>query len=79
MTDKDQFSDEPFQYQETGNGSVHIIHSGRIIKTLKGNSAIKFIIKVSSADKTSQQLSMAKATGQFKFGNERLGKRSLKR
>lgn len=50
---------------------VMISSNNRIVTTLKGKEARKFVMKIRSMDDTSQQLLMAKATGQFKFGNER--------
>jgi len=49
-----------------------MISSGtRILTTLKGKEARKFLMKVKILDESGQQLLMAKTTGQFKFGNER--------
>lgn len=48
-----------------------ISSNNRVVTTLKGKDSRKFIMKIRSLDEANQQLLMAKATGQFKFGNER--------
>jgi hypothetical protein len=71
MTRDDPLAGEPFSYRQTRDGLVLISHSGRIVKTLRGAEARKFIAKAAVADARTAQLLMAKVTGQFKFGNER--------
>ena len=66
--------DRQFSYQETKSEIVMISSHGRTVTTLKGNAALKFLMKVQSLDDKGQQLLMAKATGQFKFGNEKAQK-----
>ena len=51
----------------------------RVVTTLKGKEARKFLMNARSLDEGGQQLLMAKTTGQFKFGNERTGKESNQR
>ena len=62
----------PFSYRKTKDGQVQIFHENRPAKTLKGNEAIRTLIKLENSDEHSAQLHMAKITGQFKFGNEAL-------
>jgi hypothetical protein len=49
-----------------------------MVKTLKGKRAERFIAQVEGLDDAESQLYMAKATGNFKRGNEREGKHRLK-
>lgn len=66
--------DCPFSYLETKQGAVQIFCRNRMARTLRGKEALQFMDKVANADTQAQQLLMARVTGQFKFGNERLGK-----
>jgi hypothetical protein len=65
-----------FSYRATKDGKVLIAWHGKPIVTLKGGKAKSFIEKTSVANEEQQQLLMARATGNFKHGNERVGKRS---
>lgn len=57
-----------FTYDTRKNGEVIISHGGRTVTTLRGKAAERFIKKVAVGDP--QQL-MARATGNYKRGNER--------
>ncbi len=63
---------EGFSYERRGS-EVAIFHHGRCAATLRGEAARKFLRKVESGDP--QQL-MARATGNYKRGNERSGRRA---
>ncbi|MER7664403.1 MULTISPECIES: hypothetical protein [unclassified Streptomyces] len=58
-----------FTYEQRGDGSVVITHRGRSAGTLRGPRAEKFLAEVGSGD---AQLVMARWTGAYKFGNERV-------
>ncbi len=66
--------DEIFSYQATKDGAIFLFWQGRHVKTLRGKTATSFLTKIAGADHTTAQLIMAKATGNFKRGNERKGK-----
>jgi len=68
------FEDEPFSYFATKSGLIQISYNGKTITTLSGKDGMKFISKVESGDRKNAQLLMAKATGNFKHGNERISK-----
>ena len=70
-TDHDPLANEPFAYTATKNGTLQLHARGRIVKTMKGKAASSLLEKLESADKAQRQRLLAKATGQFKFGNER--------
>ena len=74
MPSDNPLADEPFSYQETNDGRVQVFHKGRLAISLTGKEATRFLLKVETADARTAQLAMAKVTGQFKFGNERVGK-----
>jgi hypothetical protein len=67
----DPLSGEPFEYQETKDGKIFLFYKGKHIETLTGAAAVKFLARASSADPRGVQLLMAKATKNFKRGNER--------
>ena len=72
-------SHEQFSYRETKDGRVQLFSAGRLAKTLTGNDAARFLSRIASLRDDAAQLLMAKATGQFRFGNERLSKLKGKR
>ncbi|WP_327357006.1 hypothetical protein [Streptomyces sp. NBC_01304] len=61
-----------FTYDEHADGSVTITHQGRAAGTLRGARAAKFLAEAASGD---QQLVMARWTGAYKHGNERVARR----
>jgi hypothetical protein len=60
-----------FDYRTTKDGQVFISYLGRDVTTLRGGAAERFLDRVRSAGKRESQLVMARATGNFKRGNER--------
>ncbi len=63
--------DEVFTYQTGKDGKVFIFWYRKQVKILKGKEAQKFLAKIAVLDHKEAQLVMAKATGNFKRGNER--------
>ena len=68
--------DEVFTYQEGKDNKVFIFWHGKQVKILKGKAAQKFMAKITGLEHKEAQLVMAKATGNFKRGNERSGKQN---
>jgi hypothetical protein len=60
-----------FAWQATKDGRVRISWQGRVVTTLAGAPAARFLREVEDADEEAQQLLLARATGNFKRGNER--------
>jgi hypothetical protein len=60
-----------FEYRTTKDGKIFISYEGRHVTTLKGGQVRAFIERVVDADEDKVQLALAKATGNFKRGNER--------
>lgn len=60
-----------FSYRTTKQGDVFIDHQGRHVVTLRGKAAERLLARVSGASSDEAQLALAKATGNFKRGNER--------
>ena len=63
---------EGFHYQKRLNGTVYISHHGREAATLRGSRAAKFLDEVEAGD---PQEVMARWTGNYKRGNERMGRK----
>jgi hypothetical protein len=61
---------EMFAFKITKNKKVFISWFGKHVTTLKGNKANNFIKSMENIGNKEAQLLMAKATGQFKHGNE---------
>lgn len=61
-----------FSYQTVKDGRVMLYWYQRHVKTLNGKEAQKFLSAINSCEtEKDAQLVMAKATGNFKRGNER--------
>lgn len=68
---RDGLDSEPFEFQQTKDGTVRISHRGKVVTTLAGREAERFLLRAAGASGQALQLLMAKATGNFKRGNER--------
>ena len=79
MDNIDPLIDEPFGFRETRDGLALISFRGKLVTTLAGKAAERFLNKAHAASPRDQQLLMAKATGHFKHGNERAGKQAAKK
>ncbi|MFE7064862.1 hypothetical protein ABN702_21035 [Bacillus haimaensis] len=73
---RNRLSEEPFTYQITKKGIVFIHYEGKQIKIVKDKEAERLIAKIQEVEDnmTEVQLLLAKITGNFKRGNEKLGK-----
>ena len=65
--------DEVFTYQVSKDEKVFIYWHDKQVKILNGKEARRFINKIADLNHKEVQLVMAKATGNFKRGNERAG------
>ncbi|MCR9259258.1 MAG: hypothetical protein NXH95_06020 [Pseudomonadaceae bacterium] len=74
MTDTDPLAEQPFSFRANKSGLVHITYLGTHVTTLSGKVAQRFLSRVEGADDHAAQLAMAKATGNFKRGNEKRAK-----
>ncbi len=66
-----RLAESPFDYQASKDGRVMLRAHGKIVKTLAGREASQFLAKASGLEGQDLQLLLARATGQFKFGNEK--------
>ncbi|MGG2016216.1 hypothetical protein [Bacillus sp. S10(2024)] len=73
---QNRLSKEPFAYQITKKGTVIIYYGGKQIKIVKDREAERLIARIKEVEDnvTAVQLLLAKMTGNFKRGNEKLGK-----
>ena len=77
---RNKLGEEPFAYQIMKSGKVAISYKGKQIKIVKDKEAERLIEKIKAVEdnKTEVQLLLAKITGNFKHGNEKLGKNKRK-
>jgi hypothetical protein len=68
---RNRFDEDVFTYQTNKDGIVFISWYGKRVKIVHGQKAKKFLSRIQDADRREAQLIMAKATGNFKRGNER--------
>lgn len=67
--------EEIFAYRTTKDKKVFISWRGKQVTTLSGAKAERFIEEITDADGKDAQLIMAKATGNFKRGNEKANRK----
>jgi hypothetical protein len=61
-----------FTWRRRKNGDVEILHKGRLASTLRGNDAAEFLSAADSSELIDLQPLMARITGNYKHGNERM-------
>ena len=69
------FEEEIFTYKISKDKKVFISWRGKPITILNGVKAESFIADIAKVEGREAQLIMAKATGNFKRGNEKIAKR----
>ena len=62
--------EQPFTFRQRGDGSVALFWKGRRVTVLTGKLAQNFLAAAPECTGQELQLLMAKATGNFKRGNE---------
>ena len=75
MEGADPLGSMPFSYATRADGSIVISYHAAPVTILRGRAAERFAARVDGADGLGAQHLMARATGNFKRGNERVGKR----
>jgi hypothetical protein len=66
-----QPGDTPFSYATRADGTVVISYHAAPVTILRGKAAARFATRMTGADADAAQQLMARATGNFKRGNER--------
>jgi hypothetical protein len=65
--------DDPFDWRVTKDGQLLVSRGGRVVTTVRGSAAAKLLGRLErAADDEAQQI-LARATGNYKHGNERHG------
>lgn len=65
-------ADLGFTYRQRKNGDVEVLHHGRVAATLRGRDASDFLAEATDPTSSDAQQLMARLTGNYKRGNERL-------
>jgi hypothetical protein len=60
-----------FSFTSTAKGTVFIERDGKRVTTLRADRARRFLAMANSIDMEGQQQLMARATGDYKHGNEK--------
>ena len=63
-----------FTFRTRKSGEVEVLHRGRLASTLRGRDAMEFLADVEAASNADAQQLMARVTGNYKHGNERLAR-----
>ncbi len=63
--------DNPFDWRVTKDGQVLVSRAGRVVTTVRGEAASRLVGKLSRAGEDETQQLLARATGNYKRGNER--------
>jgi hypothetical protein len=71
VTAPDPLAERPFSYAARTDGSIVISYHAAPVTILRGKAAARFATRVTDADPAAAQQLMARATGNFKRGNER--------
>ena len=61
-----------FTWRRRKDGDVEVLHRGRLASTLRGNEAVDFLAEANGSELVDLQPLMARLTGNYKHGNERL-------
>ena len=73
MPSDDPLADEPFGFQSRADGSIVISYRASPVTVLRGEAAATFATRMAGVgtDAVAAQQLMARATGNFRRGNER--------
>jgi hypothetical protein len=62
---------DPFDYRVTKRGGVMVSRAGRVVLTVGGTDAARLVVALQRADDSQVQHLLARATGNYRRGNER--------
>ena len=68
---RNKLDEEPFAYKVSKDNKILIYWHGKQVTILNEKESNKFLAQIKNADTKGIQLIMAKATGNFKHGNEK--------
>lgn len=66
--------DDPFDYRVTKDGRVLVSRGGRLVVVVSGSKAARLVSLLGRDDAQDQEL-LARATGNYRRGNEKRGHR----
>lgn len=66
-----RFDEDVFTHRVTKDGKILISWEGRLVTTVAGKAAATLTARLEAADRREVQHLLARATGNFKHGNER--------
>jgi hypothetical protein len=73
----DRLSETQFTYKPTRDGKLFVYWRGKVVRTYAGAAASDLLEEIEAAGSDREvQLALARVTGNFKRGNERLGKKN---
>lgn len=75
VDERNRLDEKPFEYKVYKNMSIQIYWQGKAVMLLKDSKALDLIAKLEKAEGKEAQLILAKITGNFKRGNEKLFKK----
>lgn len=61
-----------FTWRRRKNGDVQVLHHGALATTLRGDAALEFMAEAEGGTEADAQQLMARVTGNYKHGNERV-------
>lgn len=73
---RNRFDEDIFTYRITKDGKVLISSEGKLVTTVAGKPAQQLTFKLQTSDRLEVQHLLARATGNFKHGNERGNERT---
>lgn len=68
---RNRLSEEVFTYKKTKDNKIFIYWKGKQVTILTGKASEKFLKSIEGKNHLETQLVLAKATGNFKHGNEK--------
>ncbi|QAY74399.1 hypothetical protein ET445_14765 [Agromyces protaetiae] len=68
---RDRLVIDPFDYRVTKEGAVIVSRGGRAVMTVGGRDAARLVAALQRADEAESQYVLARASGDYKRGNER--------
>lgn len=70
-------NDHPFEWQQTKAGKLMIYRGGELVMIVSPDKATPILAKLGGSPESDQQV-LARVTGQYRIGNERMGKMKRK-
>jgi hypothetical protein len=64
-------AEDPFDWRTTKDGQLLVSRGGRVVTTVRGSAAARLLGRLAGASDDEVQQLLARATGNYKRGNER--------